>query len=258
MARRKSNQPLTQFAQVGVLDLRRAIRSGRREGRRGLHCPGRQHFVTGPQAPEGQVATTPYIQSIHQQVNATCGQLAEDLYHAQQALRDQTYRSADGLVRLHDAGRPTRAACGRFSTWVSRWNGLLHGHQEAVYKTVNNANYLITRYWEAVQATHRHRWTWREKRRSLCRVLTPALVAIDPSWTKPDHFLLMLFGLQPGPGGEPALGADPAASPEDSTDGPTARAAWVLRRALELMSQELKYPYPDDPDDTEAPRKDSR
>src|SRR5262245_40676730 len=176
MAENRQDQRLTQFVRAGKRDLRRAILSGRRDGRRRMHCPGRTAVATAPpgdpQPPE-YVVSTPYIDSIHQQVRATCGRMADALQQTQRTLRAETYRRADAFVRLHDAGRPTRGACGRFSAWLSGWNGLLHEHRKAVDKTVSDANYLIARYWEAVQVAHRHPWSWTRDRRPLCRALTP-------------------------------------------------------------------------------------
>jgi hypothetical protein len=257
MADDRHPQQRTQFGQVGKLDLRRAILSGRRDGRRRLFCPGRD--LAGPRPgtpldPAEYVVSTPYIESVHQQVRATCGQLVYGLHRTQRTLRVQTYRCADAFVRLHDAGRPTRAACGRFSAWLNQWNGLLYEHGRTVDKTVGNGNYLIARYWEAAQTAHRHPASASGNRRPLCRSLIPQYVEIDPSWAKPDHFLLVRYrrgeqatdepGQEIGTGnGGPATSLD-----DDLTDDPTAHAAWVLRRALDLMSQELKNPYPDDLD----------
>lgn len=183
MIRTENVNRVVRQAAAGGWALRAARFRGRRDGRRGLpHVPPRGTAPTGPEA-----AVSAYVA----EQRATAGRAVEQL---RSRLLDREWRlvtdiryQAVQVVDHYDArGLTAPAALARFGQRVGEWRTRADVCRYRAAAVTEQFNQRIACYWDAVRRHHRD---VPDPAPPYLAHWTPAPVALDESWSRPDAWL---------------------------------------------------------------------
>jgi hypothetical protein len=174
---------------------------------------------------------TSYIERLRYQAAAAGRDFAAQLVAANLTLIAEVYTRADAVVIEYDRGQLSPGTETRFTRALTQWRGLVAVTHHRAEQVVVHANQHIAHYW-AVLVRYHQDMRDEAARRTATR---PVTATVDPIWTKPEPFLLLLTG---------------DATPRD--DEATAMAYRRLIRALDIVANSI--PAPPTPPRDRTPR----
>ncbi|MEU5614675.1 hypothetical protein AB0H03_39325 [Streptomyces sparsogenes] len=139
-----------------------------------------------PPAPE--VLITPYVMEVRTAARRATEQLRSSLIGREQALISRLRAESVRVVTQYDVREdPRPAALARYGLWVGQWRTSVDRCRSHAQAVVDQANQRLACYWDGVRASHPH--FGRLARRPPGDWL-PGRVELDPSWHRPDIWLL--------------------------------------------------------------------